>query len=313
MANEIRSARWATVLVLIGALAFIGSVIGLTSLSITADGADAGSRSCASLRLHAGETLRVHTMNGRITYESWTGDEVDVESTLKVKALTPGLSQRYADRVEINMVRTDDGVSAIARVPDNLRILGGVSVDFHVRVPWTWTGRIELHTSNGSVTAVDLYGDADIETLAGPISVRSHGGSLRARTSNGAIILSDADTVLEAHTSNGSIHVNEAVLRGDGYARTSNGTIRIQAELEQRASFEVNASHGNVALVLDEPDVDLHLEATNGSVRSYTDVVASVNNPGKLVGRIGTGKARLSALSSNGSIELFRGEGAARR
>lgn len=294
---------WSTA-VLIGAvaLAFIGGVIGLTQLNISAD--DPGVRSHVALPLHHGETLRVETVNGVITYESRDGDQVDIEAVVKARALTNGQARRYTGQVQVEVGRTADGVAAVARLPENLENLNVVTVNFHVREPEDWRGNVELRTANGPVTAVNLHGHAEVETATGPITIRSHTGSLRAVTGNGAIDVHDAETVLAAFTSNGSIDVRGAVLQGQGFARTLNGTVRIRGELDEAASLQVDTSQGSVSFVLEEPDVVLDLAATNGAVRLHADVAASVHERDKLVGRIGAGKARLSARALNGSIDL---------
>lgn len=302
MANK--SIWWAPVLIVFVSLAFIGSIIGVTSLRVDADDVGQTVNSQMSLSLQLGETLRVHTMNGSITYESWDGDEVDIESNLKVRAFTSNMARRFAEQVDIDVGRVAGGIVAEARIPDRLKVVGDVVVDFHVRVPRTWTGSIDLHAANGPVNALNLHGDATVTTSFGPITIRSHSGSLQARTSYGAITLFDADTTLQATTSNGSINVHQSLLRGDGYAKASSGAVRIQAALDREASFDVDTSHGNVTLTLAEPDVDLHLEASNGYVRLLTDVDASEMKPDKVVGRVGAGSARLSARSTNGSIEF---------
>lgn len=293
-----------TAFVMIGALAIISGIIGLTSLNVTAD--DWGVRSDASLPLHEGETLRVHTTNGRITYETITGDQAHIEATVQARALTAGQSRRYVEQVAIDIARSADGVLAAARLPESLELVNGVSVDFHVRVPRTWRGHIELRTVNGAVTATDLHGGAEIVTRTGPITIRSHTGTLNVHTVNGAITVSDADTVLTAHTENGSIDVKDVTLTGNGYARTSNGSIRLRGYLQPSAALQVTTSNGNVSLGLLRPDVVLDLEAANGHVRLHTDVKASEKGPDKLIGRLGAGTARLLARASNGTIELFR-------
>lgn len=298
---------WTTLgFIVLVAAAFIGGVIGLTQLNISAD--DEGLRSHVSLPLHEGETLRVQTVNGVITYGSWDGDEVDVEAVVRARALTNGQARRYTEQVDVDVSRTADGVSAVARLPESLENVNVVTVDFHVRVPESWRGHVELRTANGAVTASDVHGVADVSTGTGPITIQSHTGALHVSTGNGAIDVRDAETVLAAYTANGSIRVRDAMLSGHGYARTLNGTVIIRGHLEEAASLEVDTSRGSVTFRLTDPDVVVDLAATNGAVRSHAEVAASINEPDKLVGRIGAGRAKLSARSHNGSIELFAGE-----
>lgn len=297
-------ATWKTALyVALVAVGFIGGVIGLTQLTISAD--DPGVQWHASLPLLPGETLRVETVNGVITYETWDGSEVEIEATARARALTNGQARRYTEQVQVDLIRTEGGVEAVARLPQNLANLNTVTVNFRVRVPEDWRGRVELRTINGQVMAANLHGDAEVETATGPISIRSHSGSLKVITGNGAINVTDANTVLDAFTSNGTIDVSGAVLRGQGFARTLNGTVRIHASLDEEATLQVDTSQGSVSFVLTDPDVALDLAANNGTVRLHADVAASLRQPDKLVGSIGAGRAVLHARANNGSIDLY--------
>src|SRR5690606_35500888 len=147
--------------------------------------------------------------------------------------------------------------------------------NFRVRVPEDWRGRGELGTINGQVMATNLHGDAEVETATVPISIRSHSGSPNVIPGNGPINVTNANIVLDAFTSNGTIDVSGAVLRGQGVARTLNGTVRIRASLDEDATLQVDTSQGSVSFVLTDPDVALDLAANNGTVRLHADVAAS--------------------------------------
>lgn len=295
---------WQTVLisVVIG-ISFLGFIIGLTKLRIVPDAE--GVRSQVMLPIHDGEVLRVETASGRIEYETWDGDQVAVEAHVRARGLTNGQVQRYTEQVQVDVARTADGVAASVKIPESLSHLTVVAADFHVRVPESWRGRVELRTTEGPVSAVGLYGDAVVETTTGPITIRSHAGSLVVRTANGAIDVDQAETVLTAHTDNGSIDVRGAVLHGAGVARTQNGSVRIRASLAETASFQVDTAAGNVTLFLDAPDVALDLASSHGRVRLHGDAVAAVEQSDQFVGRIGSGTAALKARSNNGSIEVY--------
>lgn len=290
-------------LIVLVALGFVGFVIGLTQLSIAAD--DEGIRSQVLLTIEDGETLRVETTTGRIDYAAWDGDQVRIEALVRARALTNAQARRYVEQVQVDVGRTADGVTAIARPPDNLSLLNVVSVDFVVRVPEAWRGRVELRTTEGPITAVDLHGDAMVETTTGPITIRSHTGSLQVSSANGAIDVDDSETVLTASTANGTIVVNGGVLHGQGSARTQNGSVRIRAGLAEAAALQVHTTSGNVAVYLEAPDVAMDLATTYGRVRLHGDAAATVQQPDKFVGRVGRGASELVARSSNGSIDVY--------
>lgn len=253
--------------------------------------------------LQPGEALVVRGFNGAVTYEHWAGDTVVIKATTEVRAATRGLAEQYARRIRVEMTRESDGVHAVASGP--LGSIGwNAGVAFRIRVPEGWAGQIRLETSNGSVTAENLNGEASLRTSNGSISVQNHKGALNASTSNGRIELAGVDTVLRAETTNGSVRIEEGLLRGSGRIHTTNGSIDLHTELIPEAVYDAHTSNGSITLTLVDPDVALDLRTTNSSIRLNTEVVASVAGGQHLVGRIGSGAARLTATTSNGRIVL---------
>src|SRR5690606_18737899 len=215
--------------------------------------------------------------------------------------------EEYARRIQVEMTRESEGIRAVVSAPPG-SIGWNAGVAFVVRVPEGWAGQVRLETSNGAITAEDLNGDAALRTSNGVISVQDQKGVLSARTSNGRLELRRIDAVLQAETSNGSIRIEDGVLRGSGRVQTSNGSINLHGELFPEAAYNVHTSNGSITLTLVDPDVALELRTSNSSIHLNTEVVASVADGRRLVGRIGSGAARLVATTSNGRIILGTAE-----
>lgn len=286
----------------------LGFVLLAIGVSILAGSGFALSRTESEQRafaLESGESLRIEGQNGKITFETWEGDEVVIEVTKEARAILKGLADWLNERVRIDWSHDDNGVQAVSRGTRGF-IGGHVSVDFHILVPDGWSGTVSLRTSNGSITAVDLHGDVELRTSNGAITVREHSGTLRIHTSNGRIELSELDSVLVAETSNDKITLTDSILRGSGNIRTSNGAIDLTAELAGDARYEARTSNGRVTLGLVDPDVALELSTSNGSINLNTEVTTTQFDRTRLVGRIGSGTAHLEVRTSNGSISVSR-------
>lgn len=253
--------------------------------------------------LHPGESLYVQGWNGSITYESWPGDEVVIRATKTIRWALPGLARWHAKQLDVRMTRDGSGVSVTTAAP---RWIWGwnAEISLVVRVPEGWSGTIWLQTSNGSIRAEDVHGQATLQTSNGPVWVSRHAGELQVRTSNGSVRLSQVDSVLHVRTSNGPISVDGARLRESGRLQTSNGAVYLRAQLDSRAHYRVETSNGRIDLDLMEPDVALELQTSNGSIHLGTPVLTSDMSRNRLVGQIGAGSARLIARTSNGSITL---------
>jgi len=257
-----------------------------------------------SFALQTGKELIVHGSNGSVTYEGWNGDEVVITAVKESSALTRGLAQRVADRVRVELTQDERGVRAIERRGVDFLLFGQVSIAYHVRVPYEWSGEVELRTSNGRITASDLHGDAELRTSNGAISVERQSGSLSAHTSNGRVELAEVHGAVQVETSNGPIRVDGGTLERTGRLRSSNGPIHLYASLAPQSAYDVRTSNGSVTLVLAEPDVQVDLSTSNGGIELQTDVNVSEFDRNRLVGRIGDGSARLGVRTSNGRISL---------
>lgn len=256
-----------------------------------------------SFQLEPGKALYVQGENGEITYENWDGDEVVVRASKSFSGIWRGAGERLAGRVTVEISEDSSGVRAVQKGRFGF-FFGYSKVTYHILVPAEWWGRVTLNTSNGSIRAEGIRGEAELRTSNGRITVEDQRGSLKARTSNGRIELAAVDGSVEAETSNGQIRIDGGRLESAGRLRTSNGDVHLFAKLEKDASYTVRTSNGDVTLVLVEPDATVDLATSNGRINLQTPVTTTRLGRSELAGRIGDGSARLEVRTSNGSISL---------
>jgi DUF4097 and DUF4098 domain-containing protein YvlB len=215
--------------------------------------------------------LDVETFNGSITITAGTANTVRVQATLKRADRIDYEAKQTSGAIE---VRADEKGSTIGRSP---------SAAVEITAPVG--SRVELRTSNGSITVTGLESDGNLRTSNGRITVRNMNGELNAETSNG------------------SIEVRE--FSGSVILETSNGSIRFAGELVVDRENEMTTSNGSVTVDLEgEPSLELDARTSNGGVSSDHEMLVTSSGEGRLVGTIGNGDASLRIRSSNGSISL---------
>ena len=286
----------------VGLSVLVAGTLALVGLAIP--GVTVSDTFVESFVMEPGQSLRVSGVNGRVTYETWDGEEVVIQAT----RLTPRFASSLADRIwgkaVVNFTRTDAGVAAVVEAPGRSSIGGNVRFRFDVKAPRGWHGDIELTTSNGPIVASDIHGHVSLRTSNGSITVSGHTGTLQARTSNGPLRLTDVHGTVEARTSNGPLSFLNGTLTESGLLRTSNGAVEMLARLEPGAVYDVQTSNGAVTLTLIDADAALDLSTSNGSINLQTPLTASSIDRRRVVGTVGDGSATLNVRTSNGSITL---------
>ena len=223
-------------------------------------------------RLAPGKTLEIRGVNGSITAEPGTGDEVVVTATKHDRG------RGDPDDVRIEVVERGGSVTICAVYPGNSNHCGpgdeyrmstyhnNVEVEFHAQVP-----------GGAAFAAGTTNGDIEANDLTGPVSANTTNGGVRLETTSG-----DAS----ASTTNGSV---TAVVRGTG-----TGPLRFET------------TNGSVTVSLPKDfNADLEAETTNGSIETdFPITVSGRMNRRHVDGRIGQGGRRLRLETTNGSIRL---------
>jgi hypothetical protein len=222
-------------------------------------------------RIAAGKTLEIRGVNGSITAEPATGNEVVVTATKRARHSDP-------DDVRIEVLQHEGSVTICAVYPGSSNRCGtddvyhmsthnnDVEVEFHAQLP-----------SGVAFSGGTVNGSVEVNDLTGPVDANTVNGGVRLETSSG-----DAS----AHTVNGSV---TAVVHGHGTTPLRFGTV-----------------NGGVTLsVPKDLSADLEAETVNGSIETdFPITVTGRINRRHLDGRIGQGGRSLKIETVNGSIRL---------
>jgi hypothetical protein len=229
-------------------------------------------------RVAAGRTVEIKGVNGNVTAEPSSGNQVEVVANKHAERSNPG-------EVQIKVIEHEGGVticavypSPDANRPNNCEVgekwhshtrNNDVQVDFTVRVPagLRFAGR----TVNGDVETGAMNGDVEAYTVNGGVKISATGYA-------------------EAHTVNGSI---EASMGNANWPRpldfkTVNGSITLSLPAETSARVDAEVLNGDI-----NTDFSVTVEGRFSRRR--------------LSGTIGDGRHQLSLKTVNGSINLRRG------
>lgn len=196
--------------------------------------------------LAADGRLSLENLNGDVTIEGWSGNEVQIDY-LKTSRTREGL-----ERVEVVIEARGDHIHLETDYSNSRGWSNdGANVDFTIRVPQqarldeielvngnltisAVSGNVNASLVNGRVDAQDLSGSLSLESVNGTVEVTfetlGDGQSVDLESVNGSVVLrlpSDADAEIEAETVHGPID-NEfglEVIKGRYVGRSMEGTL----------------------------------------------------------------------------------------
>lgn len=268
--------------------------------------------------------LIVRTRNGRIDLEPHDRPDVAVSGTLRARGATQSQAQEHLDALQVVVERDEEDPRRLRielRYPEELR-RHSVGADLVVRVPrpcaaqldssngslrvCRMSGRVRAVTSNGEVSAADIAGEVELLSSNGSILAERIDGPLTAETSNGAVTARRVGGDCTLTTSNGRI---EAVdVRGSLRASSSNGGVAIDAQPPPGAGLMLRTSNGDIRATLPAGfGATLELRAPDGRIRADfagASVRSLAQSRSLLEAEMNGGGGRISATTSNGSIEL---------
>jgi DUF4097 and DUF4098 domain-containing protein YvlB len=242
--------------------------------------------------LPPGSQVQLSNVNGGVTLEAWDRNEVRIEAEKKVKAGNADTARKYMSQLKIDITQGTGGLKIDTRYPRResgfFDWMFGKDVNANVTYRLHVPRRAALHvvTVNGGVSATGTRGRAHLETTNGGLFVKDVQGDMVMETVNGGIDVHRSAGALRAESTNGAIEADLTGLPADSelHLSTTNGGISIRLPRDARLSIDAGT--------------------TNGRVRS--DLPIEGGQPGKhsLKGDLNGGGGRLSAHTTNGSIEI---------
>jgi DUF4097 and DUF4098 domain-containing protein YvlB len=248
-----------------------------------------------------GGSLRIDNANGRTRVVG--EDRNDIEIRLRKAARAESVEQAQRLLEAIRVVPREDAAG---------------DMDLEVEIPGRWNrrGRVDMEL------LIPRELRLQVTAANGKVCVLGLRSSVRARSSNGAVLIEDVIGDVEiitsnakvstlctcghvaARSSNGKIELEEH--RGSVDASTSNGTIRCELDDIGKSGVILSTSNGRIVLELpDEVDGDVDIRVDNGVIRNARVLdPLSRERSGRMKGTLGRGGTPIRLRASNGTISL---------
>jgi len=214
----------------------------------------------------AGTQLQIENTNGKVEIEAWSKDEVLVTATIYSK------DKEGRERVEVELSQRGNTIDIETHFAKQFswNNSGYAKVDYFINVP----AHIELD---------------DVELNNGSLSIKGVRGAVSASLNNGSIVATG--------------------LAGNTRVESNNGSVKLSFSdaLQDLTDVDVESQNGSITVYFpDSIDASIKAKSNNGSISNNfgLEVDKSRSNRKTLSGEIGSGKAKVTLSSNNGSIRI---------
>ncbi len=221
--------------------------------------------------INPGGRISLGNINGDIRITGGEGDTVIIIARRKAG------NQEYLDELKIVVDADSDYIRIETRHPSS-------------KISWFHWGNNHSGSVSYEMTVPAGVNLDKISTVNGDIAIRSMSGKVKAETVNGDLVASGLVSDVDLETVNGGINAQFDSLGGSQRVSAEAVNGRIVLEVPADASARVRAETVNGSI--DADDFDLLIK--KGFIGRECD------------GRIGTGEARISLDTVNGSIRIVK-------
>src|SRR5216683_4049731 len=280
-----------------------------------------------TLSLGAGQSFRIEHKFGEIRIHGESSRELKISATIRAQADSREQAQTFADKVQIEVRQTAQGVEVRTNYPEENRNWFGrknasYSVDYEIAMPSD--APLFVKNSFGSVNATGVRSKSEFDNNHGSLNVRDTGAA-RLSNSFGSIELSGAAGEASITDNNGSVQVSG--IKGTLELRNRFGSITVRdiqgaaditggngaVSLSDAASANITTSFGSVEARNIRGDLIVHDNNGNvedssiGGAATITDSFGNVTFS-DVKGRVNctTSNGRVSGSSLSGSSVTVR-------
>jgi len=244
--------------------------------------------------------LRVHNANGRTRLVGEERTDIAVVARRHARAESSDAANALLDSIQIFHEDKDNALELEVDVPRSWNRRGYINLE--LRVPRGLN--TEIVASNGRLVIENLRGSVRARSSNGAVDISDVVGDVQVATSNAKVCSSSTCGRLVVRSSNGKIELDDH--RGSVDASTSNGLIRCELDELGEEGVRLSTSNGRILLELpEELDAELDVRVDNGVIRNERELCKAVRErSGQLRGRLGRGGALIKLRTSNGSVCL---------
>jgi hypothetical protein len=198
-----------------------------------------------TLSLTVGQSFRIENKFGEVRIHGESGRELKISATIRAQADSREQAQSFADKVQIDVEQTAQGVQVRTNYPEDNRNWFGrknasYSVDYDIAMPVD--APLFVRNSFGSVNATGVRSKSEFENSHGSLNVRDTGAA-RLSNSFGSIELTGARGDSTISDNNGSVQVSD--VKGSLEVRNRFGSILVR---EVQGAASITGGNGAVNL-----------------------------------------------------------------
>jgi hypothetical protein len=267
-----------------------------------------------NLSLPSGQSFRIENKFGEVRIHGESSREVKISATIRTQADSREQAQSFADKVQIEVQQTAQGVEVRTQYPEETRNWFGrknasYSVDYDIAVPSD--APLLVKNSFGNVNASGVRSKSEFDNSHGSLNVRDT-GSARLTNSFGSIDLSGASGDVSVTDNNGSVQVLQVkgalevrnrfgsiTVRDIGGAATitgGNGAVTVM----EVGSANITTSFGSVEARNIHGDLMVHDNNGNIDVSNVGGSADITNSFGNVA--FSQVKGRVNCTTSNGRV-----------
>jgi hypothetical protein len=280
-----------------------------------------------TLSLGSGQSFRIENKFGEVRIHGEAGRELKISATIRAQADSREQAQSFADKVQIEVQQTAQGVEVRTNYPEVSHNWFGhknasYSVDYDIAMPSD--APLNVKNSFGSVNATGVRSKSEFDNNHGSLNVRDTGAA-RLSNSFGSIELDGAAGDSVVNDNNGSVQVSQ--VKGALEVRNRFGSILVRqvqgatsitggngaVNLTDAGSANITTSFGSVEARNIRGDLIVHDNNGNVDVSNIggaADITDSFGNVtfSDVKGRVTctTNNGRVSGSSLSGSAVTIR-------
>ena len=216
------------------------SLITLCLFVFSASAEDVVREETITAALNAGEKIQIDNINGDISVEGWSSDEVEVVYTITCD------NQEEMDAIEV-VCDLDDGIFCEVKYDEDWNSDHSGEVNFQIRVPSSQALKYELCDVNGDVSISSAAGSVILEVVNGDINASEFTGEMTVELVNGSVTTSAVSELKKVEIVNGSINCSIDQMGSNLSLSSVNGEIDVK--LTTDASVEIETLNGDIDIV----------------------------------------------------------------
>jgi hypothetical protein len=241
-----QSGRWRRALLVLAGAAFLTSSAAVPAIA-TAPGQQEVSRDFQkTLALGPGQSFRIENKFGEVRVHGESGRDLKISATIRVQASSREEADAYAQKVQIEVQQSGDGVHVRTVYPEDekkwFRLSKGPSYSVNYDIALPSDAPLYVRNDFGNVTCEGVHGKSDIDNSHGSLTVRDSGAA-HLNNSFGGIELSRAAGDTFINDNNGSVQATE--IKGALDLRNRFGSITVR---NVQGAADITGGNGTVTL-----------------------------------------------------------------